>query len=116
MTRDMDTIRQILLAIEKEELSELELDESKLKYHTHLLVDAGFIEATDVTTRDDARQNLRAYVVHGLTWAGHEFIDAARDDGIWAKAKKSVSKIGSVSMPIWINLLTMYAKRQLGLN
>lgn len=50
------------------------------------LIDAHFIEGNGVLPL--GVRNLR------LTWAGHDFLDAARDDTIWSKAKDKFLKPG----------------------
>jgi hypothetical protein len=44
--------------------------------------------------------------INGLTWAGHEFLEASRDDSRWNKAKKIISeKTGSFSFEILKSIL-----------
>ena len=92
MTRDMDLIREILLAIEAYpesnaydlNLSFTEHSEDEVSYHCRLLFDAGLIDAKFFPANigpDD-------WAIKGLTWAGHEFLEASRDDSRWNKAKK----------------------------
>jgi hypothetical protein len=38
------------------------------------------------------------WLAGGLTWEGHEFLDAARDDTRWSKAKKLVQEKGGSLM------------------
>lgn len=89
MKRDMDLCRQILLQIEASESGEpivaLQTGASgnDVLEHLQLLQDAGLIEA-----RVD--RHSRDYSIQRLTWEGHEFLQAARDDGVWAKAREQV--------------------------
>jgi|TARA_B110000093_G_scaffold133925_1_gene143340 hypothetical protein len=47
-----------------------------------------------------------------LTWQGHEFIEAARNDGIWNKAKDiMLKKTGGMSLDVLKVLLTDLAKK-----
>ena len=51
-----------------------------------------------------------------LTWQGHEFIEAARNDTFWKKAKKIVfSKSGALSIDVVKALLIAMAKESVGL-
>lgn len=56
-------------------------------YHTQLLLDAGFVEGRVF--------DEETCVVQRLTWAGHDFLDAMRDDTVWKKAKEHVLKPGA---------------------
>ena len=51
-----------------------------------IMIDAGLIEgriSEDITS--DAPQHS---YIHNLTWAGHDFLDAARNDTVWRTAKE----------------------------
>jgi hypothetical protein len=77
MKRDMDLVRSILLAIEKADtpLNELDIpgydDDDVIVYHVGIMTQAGLIQEAEIDFRDS-----HTGVV--LTWAGHEFLDAAR--------------------------------------
>ncbi|SRR5258708_11911194 len=89
MKRDMDLVREILLKVEDlpfdgqfhDVLVDGRLDE-EINYHTMLLHEAGFIQAMDLTTLD-----CICWKAMRLTYSGHEFLDAARSDTVWTKAK-----------------------------
>ena len=94
MKRDMDLCRKILLEIEDESDSSRmkhfsfasEYSDSIINGHIRLLDDAGLIDTSQ-------SGNIR-WVISGLTWAGHDFLDAARDEGRWAKAKQHFADAG----------------------
>lgn len=46
-----------------------------------LAQDAGFVEADFM---------MDSFIVTRLTYAGHEFLDAARKDKLWRKAKETL--------------------------
>ena len=51
-----------------------------------------------------------------LTWKGHEFLDAARNDTIWKKALGHIKKAGvQVTLPVLEEVLKKAAKDLLGL-
>jgi len=93
MKRNMDLVRKILLSIEANPephdwIFELKIDEfsdKEIAYHVKLLAQAGLIEASERPLPDFIQ-----WVPHSLTWAGHEFLDASKDEGRWNKAKKMV--------------------------
>jgi len=111
----MDLARTILLRIEAEPKPdswiEVKVDgrsSEEVSYHVKLLAEAGLIEAHDLTTRGgfDWRPSQ-------LTWAGHEFLDAARSEGRWAKAKKfMVEKAGSITFEAMKDLLLAWMKSE----
>lgn len=116
MKRDMNLIREILLEIERyptREFYQLEIpgrQTDEVVHHLYLLMDAGFIEGQVVSGTD------MPIIVQAMTWAGCEFLDAARSETIWnATMKKIGETTGAVAMPVLISLLTMEAKRVLGL-
>jgi len=91
MKRDLDLIRQILLALEDRpndrrllSLSIENTDEATLFGHVELLEEAGLLEGQDVTMLGTP---YRKIVPIRLTWSGHEFIDAVRNDTVWRKVK-----------------------------
>ena len=88
MKRDDDFIRAMLLKIEasnehhfvlKRTLSKTD-EEKKREYHLEILSDKGFVHFD----RD----------VFRLTSAGHDFLDAVRDDSIWKKTKETIKSSG----------------------
>ena len=101
MKRDMDLCRQILLEIEARksgesiEMLQTGASGNDVIEHLQLLQDAGLIAA-----RVD--RHSRDYSIQRLTWEGHEFLQAARDDGVWAEAKE---RIGSAWRSVTFSLL-----------
>ncbi len=99
MKRDMDLARRILFALEEAPLDEevdLDLDgvsQVEISHHVMLLNEAGLIEAQDHTGFVGSNWQPKR-----LTWAGHEFLDASRDQGRWEKATKLVrDKVGGLT-------------------
>lgn len=114
MRRDMDLIRLLLLNLEGAKEQNLsDYSKEQIEYHNYLIIDGGLALGTDVTGLGD--QHKQAYLTD-LTWAGHDFIDAARDDTNW---KKVISKVrettGSVAFDVLKSLLIAYSKEKLGL-
>jgi hypothetical protein len=94
MKRDMDLIRKILLAIEAHPnpcswdvpLDFPDYSEKEICYHVNLLKEAGLIVA-DIKVALSGDIYCKA---NSLTWDGHEFLEAARDDSRWEKVKSLV--------------------------
>ncbi len=118
MKRDMDLIRDILLAIEsnpsgfapKIEVSNYTQEE--INYHAFLLGEAGLAEVADITV--EGGKSPEAIVIR-LTWAGHEFLDSARENQTWNQAKDLINRVGGASLQIWLILLTELIKKKLDL-
>ncbi|MGG3925690.1 DUF2513 domain-containing protein [Metabacillus fastidiosus] len=115
MKRDMDLIREILIKTEEKESSTswepIEIDgydEDLLEYNVKLLKQNGLIEAQFSLPS--------GFMIRNLTWEGHEFLDAARNETIWKKTKNIViEKGGSVSFQILIELLKKVSIKHFGL-
>ncbi|MGH8545557.1 MAG: DUF2513 domain-containing protein [Gammaproteobacteria bacterium] len=119
MKRDFDLAREILRQIEESSDAvgvkwiDLEIegrDPVEVSYHVRLLDEAGLIEAFDLTTMGGFDWRPKR-----LTWAGHEFLDAARDDARWEKAKDlTVKTAGSLSFEGLKYVLTQLLRATLG--
>lgn len=118
MKRDMDLIRQILFRIEEANYNMAFFDvkiegftEQEISYHTMLLDQAGYIHARNLSSLDGpCRKPIT------LTWQGHEFLDAARDNTRWNKAKVLIKeKGGGVVFELLKQLLLEMMKSSIGL-
>ena len=116
MKRDMDLVRLILLEIEKsseDPRAQIYLEipnytSEQVSYHVMILNDAGLIEACDFS----AMGSDNFWCPKRLTWSGHEFLDAARNDSIWNKAKEKAS---SINFELLKEVLLNITRQQLGL-
>ncbi len=114
----MDLVREILRQIEAwpEPQGWVEFDmpdrlPDEVSYHVEKMADAGLIQAQDVS-------NLQMYDWRAkkLTWAGHEFLDDARDDKVWSGAKKRLgAQFASASFEVIRAVLVDITKTSLGL-
>ncbi|MFZ0335846.1 MAG: DUF2513 domain-containing protein [Candidatus Acidiferrales bacterium] len=88
MKRDMDLIRTLLFKTEAlpdaggHPISVEGRNQAEVCEHLRLAQEAGLIEARFL------RGDAASCVALRLTWAGHEFLDAARENKIWEKAKE----------------------------
>jgi len=118
MKRDIELVRKILLEIESKDepdgwiFPELEgYSEEEVNYHIKIMAEAGLIEARDLST-----MNTFEWAAINLTWEGHEFLDASRNDTIWKKSKSIIKdKLGSVSFEVLKSLLIKTTAAHLGL-
>ena len=114
MKRSMDLCRAILLHLEESDsssapqcISVVGVSEDEVSYHVKLLADAGLIEALDFSDLSSSQWSPIC-----LTWEGHEFLDAARDDTIWNKAK---AQAGDVPIQVLKELLIHTVRNAVGL-
>ena len=111
MKRDMDVIRRIAIETEtlgyRNRLTGLDgVSAEDFMNHAKLMVEAGLLEAS---IREFSDLSTPRTDVFRLTWTGHEFLDSARNNTLWAKAKDSVIKSG---MSFTFDLLRDYLKTQ----
>jgi hypothetical protein len=117
MKRDMELVRKILFQAESgangfcPAIRVEGYDESQIGYHCYLIVTMGFAIG-ESTTGDTGPNGRMTY----LTAAGHDFIDAIRDDTVWKRTWGLVnSAVSSVSVDLLKHVATHYAKEQMGL-
>ena len=112
----MDLARSILIALEDAPFDggPLAFDmkgcaPDVFSYHVMLLHQAGLIYAFDFSP-DESTDWRPAY----LTWEGHEFLEAAKDDTRWNHAKSYLKEHGGPMMfTLLKTVLVDYAKRKL---
>lgn len=113
----MDLARKILFAIEEcenqcgpDDIKIEGYSEQMISYHIKILAEAGLIKAEDISTMGE--DGFRWWA-KSLTWQGHEFLDAARDNNRWEKAKTLASeKTGSLMFEAIKFALTQLIKNQ----
>lgn len=99
----MQVIRKLVLYLEvaepgcESENIELDLDTDVLEYHMRLMDEAGLIKTT----------TMRGGVIFNrMTWQGHDFADASRDDVVWKKTLRNVAATTkSVTFELFTHLL-----------
>jgi len=119
MKRDLDLCRRILLAIEEHPGAMLDYEpkfsgvsDETVTYQVGLLVQAGLVQAADARTTDGP-----TWIALTMTWDGHEFLDVARDETLWQRAKADLGdKVKSVSLEVLKAVLVDLAKSVLGLS
>jgi hypothetical protein len=111
----MDLIRLLLLDTEGEE-SKPDLGgytEAQLLYHVALLIEAKLVHGSII---EDGSGEIASTITTRLTWAGHEFLDAARNDTIWKKAREKIKQSGvQVTISLLEELLKKLLKESVGL-
>jgi hypothetical protein len=118
----MDLIRKLLFYLEAkpddgvERVVKIEGHEAiEVNYHLVLLAQAGFIISEGSRSTSNPDRWIHIYPT-GLTWAGQEFLDTARDQSRWDRAKQQVKGIsGGLSLDMIRAVLTASVKSELGL-
>ena len=111
MKRDMELIRTILLHAESCETPSISdasfdgYDDDVVGYHNYLIVDSGLAEGRDCSTRANPGPYWK---LNHLTSAGHDFIDASREQTRWNLAKK---KLGDATLAAYTAVLAAMAKK-----
>jgi hypothetical protein len=89
MQRDMELFRKVLFKVEElpfdggaRQIEVEGYDDENTTYHVKLAIDAGFLDAINVS-----HQTGKAYLVSGLTYSGHEFLDSIKSETVWEKSK-----------------------------
>ena len=114
MKRDMELIRGLLFEFEGETKPDLSkwTEEQKL-YHAALLIEAGLLRGEVI---HDSQGKIATAIIYRLTWEGHEFLDAARDETVWKKVRDKLETVGTnVALPLLVSLLTDFTKQKLGI-
>jgi hypothetical protein len=115
MRRDMDLCRQLLLAVEREDPTPDFPDhtEAAILAHIEWLVEAGLLKGA--VLRSGTGHALSASVER-LTWAGADFLDASRNEGLWQQAKQKILEHGEAwTFETLKTLLESLLKQSLGL-
>ena len=99
MKRDMELARAILFELEKcesawgppNDFSIEGYSDQEVAYHVKMLHQAGLIEAEDSSSMGP---DGFCWSPGSLTWQGHEFLEASRDETRWSSTKKKVQEAG----------------------
>ena len=94
MKRDLDLIKKILIQVEAldkpavnvpvEDVPQIVVNE-----HVYLCKQAGLLEAE---IQRDSEGAAVICLMERLTWNGHEFLQLARNEALWTKAKSILAK------------------------
>ena len=91
MKRNMNKVRELLIKIEETGVDDTYYtDDQEECYHLRIMKDGGLVEGWVVDNGIDGYSSE----ISGLTWKGHEFLDAIRDDGVWEKVKTHFKEKG----------------------
>jgi len=121
MNRDMNLVRKILLEIENQATGYAPNNfavegytQEQIRYHAYIMMQDGLIEGIN---RTDLNSTSPQVIPRNLTWVGHEFLEAARNDTVWKKAMDIVKeKGGTITITVLSQLLSSLMKSHFGLS
>ncbi|MNR03276.1 hypothetical protein D3C85_1191620 [compost metagenome] len=120
MKRDMDLLRLLLLKLEGldedglkiyffDSSEEFEIDGftwEQIVYHFDLAVEARMID-------QGGRGAMEGIMFRRLTWSGHDFVDAVRDDEIWKKTRQGATAAGGFSVELLKDLAKGFIRKKI---
>ena len=120
MKRDMDVVREILLATESAGPGGLSSNviatgsnQDVVAYNAELLVEAGMLRGEVVRYIGSVAPNV---CIQRLTWDGHDFLDAIRDDTVWNETKVALlDTAGTAALEVVKALAVSISRTALGL-
>ena len=120
MKRDMDLVRKILIAIEREDgnlnFDALGHEREQVYLHIELMKEHGLVDAMIDRDDDGPKHEILMCNVECLTWDGHDFLDKIRNESIWEQAKrKCLNETGGLSFELLKGCLIYVAKQKLGI-
>jgi hypothetical protein len=102
MKRDMDLVRRILLAMDAYEhgyappgFTIAGYDQEVIGHHVWLMEQGKLITAVATTAMGDPSP---VAIPLTITWAGHDFLEAVRNDSVWSRVKTELKDRG-LSLP-----------------
>jgi hypothetical protein len=116
MMRDMDLVRKILFSLEAEpqgyHKGQLRIDgypNEEINYHVFLMGEAGLLAVINMTHLGSSSPEAMPL---NLTWWGHDFLDACRDEGRWNRAKEIFAQMGGVTFDVAKQVLVSLLQAQ----
>jgi hypothetical protein len=119
MKRDMELVRQILLALEAHASGLAPTpftipgyDQEVIGHHVYLMAQGDLVTAATIVVFGESP----VAVPGTITWKGHEFLDATRTDKVWRQVRTELKDKG-LSLPFALvqELAIQIAKKLAGL-
>jgi hypothetical protein len=124
MKRDLDLVRELLLALEdmpanfaqpvplavgQGPLAIVGRSNDEIAYHIRIMTQGDLIAMGGIS---DDGVTIEKY--HGFRWAGHEFLDDVRDPKAWEAAKSGARQAGGASLGLVWDVAKGIAKYEVG--
>ncbi len=129
MNRDKDLLRSLMIEIVDDPNSKKdfyfffddEKDDLRREYHLDLLIEVAFLNLKSELVQQQGRGGtairhriVRRGVSVSATSSGHDYVDAIRDEGIWAKTKTAVAQNGgNATIAIMRDLAVGFLRKQI---
>jgi hypothetical protein len=125
--RDNDYLRLIMFELVDDSKSsatehtfiDCSADEQKRAYHLQLLVDKNWLSIVSEADYVKSKQpistggrRLASTRVFRVTNDGQDFVEAVRDDTIWARTKDGMSQIGGATLTMLKDIAVSYLKQK----
>ena len=97
MKRDMELVRELLLSVESDNDFAPLVEQHSLEVvlgHLEIMMDAKLLVGRIYR---DTNGDLKSAFVQRLTWAGHEFLDNARNDTVWNKVTATIKNAATTA-------------------
>lgn len=122
MKRDMNLVVELLKYFEEREeigidqnVAIPEYDERQVQYHLRRMFEAGLLDA-EASYSTTTKTRIITVYPFGLTWQGHEFLDALRGEGVLSSIKERVGgSIGEIPFSILKELAINASRVAVGL-
>jgi len=89
-------------------------DKDVVAEHVRLLLEADYLQGHMIEGLSGVFDDIA--IINGISWEGHDFIDAVKSDNIWAKTKeRALAAGGGFSIEVFKALAIRVAKDTLGL-
>lgn len=98
MKRDMELIRKILITAQNGNLQG-QIDgysDDEIKYNKALAIEKGLLKGSVAQDHSKLTDIPGAVLTKGITWEGHDFIDAIESDSNWNKVKSYLKEAGKI--------------------
>ena len=97
MKRNMELVRELLLRVEADEdfgALASKYSQEEIVEHVEILLDAKLLEGK---VYHDLSGDPGSAYIQRLTWAGHEFLDNARNDTVWNKVTATIKNAATTA-------------------
>ena len=95
MKRDMDLVRNLLLATERADCAIDAMDlydeysNDQVAFHVEMMTAHGLIDARCKYSHEGSPLIVK---INGLTWEGYDYLDAIRSDSVWQRSKAAIKE------------------------
>ena len=104
MKRNMELVRAILLQVEANTDGKIDLNlpnyqANDIGLHVELMIECRLLKGTVLASSDGPSHEILSYMIRRMTWDGYEFLEVARNDTLWEKAKSvCLAKTGGLAL------------------